>query len=250
MPTNEEKIDAVLAEIATLKARLAKAEGTCQIQNLMGRFVFYQSVGDYRSIYEKLYDSEPSHSFEESTSGVMRDDGDKPDKIFRYFQRRYGISDNEEDAALLRGRLVLNALTSPVIEIEDDLCHARGIWITTGHETTVFHDGDAQHIPTVERCNPDADGKRHIAEWVWLKFGGEFVLERGAWKLHALHIYDILRTPYDKDWVSYSSERFEDDLAANAILNFGKYPFPPDGPTTYHWQYTSDAEPPLEPEII
>jgi len=99
---------------------------------------------------------------------------------------------------------------------------------------------------TLDQVSPD--GKRYMADWVWQKYGVDFVKEDGRWKIWHFHIYDIFRCPYHKDWVEYAQQRVEMDTALAAERAFSFYGKPPGEGTSFHWQYAPDTLPVLEPK--
>jgi len=122
------------------------------------------------------------------------------------------------------GQLHMHTLTTPVIEVAGDLRTARATWISPGHETMSFS---------------AAGEKTPEAFWAWCKYGCDFVVEDGRWKIWHLHVYGIFLAPYGRSWV----DQPEDMIDPPPMLDEHR----PDRPPTTHWQYRPDRIYPNEP---
>ena len=239
----KERMEALEREVSVLRARE-------QIQNLMGQFAFLQSTAQYREIVDKLFSKSSERSYEDGSAGIYTDNRFAPDLIFSWFRNRYGLPVNDQDADALRGRLTVNALTTPVIEVAADGQSADGVWITTGHETAVYPEGKPSGFLSTDEAPAQPDGSRHRAQWVWLKYSVRFVLEDNEWRILHMHVYEIFRCPFDEDWVKYSKHRAEDDEFLDSMIRFGsENPTHATFPSTEHWQYAPDAFPPAFPTV-
>lgn len=245
----DQALEQLAQRLQALEQQVSRLEAREQIQDVMGRFAFLQSTFQYREILDRLFSRRKDRSYEDGTSGVYTDDRFSPDLIFSFFRNRYGLPPNEGPADGLRGRLVVNALTSPVVEVAEDGRSAHGVWITCGHETAVYPAGTVSGFPSVDNSPPDRDGARHTAQWVWQKYSVHFILEDGAWRILHMHVYEIFRCPFGEDWVDYAKKRAQDDELLDAMIRFGSRPTHATFPTTRHWQYAPDALPPDFPEI-
>jgi hypothetical protein len=128
-----------------------------------------------------------------------------------------------------RGRLHMHALTSPLIEVAGDLRTAKGIWTCPGHATD---------------RNPADPSSGLEAAWVWTKYGCDFVIEAGRWKIWHLRVHGIFRARYDKSWADGDEVR-----GAPGGASAGPPPGVPrpDRPPTSWWQYRPDAVYPNDP---
>jgi hypothetical protein len=123
------------------------------------------------------------------------------------------------------GILDLQALSSPVIEVADDLKTAKGMWYAPTIATE-FHPGD--DIPSGHN--------------VWLKFAVDFIMEDGKWKIWHYHILPSFNTVVGKSWV-------EGSLAMEDMLKS----MPPDamppalGPVTAYHAYSVHEPPANDP---
>lgn len=105
---------------------------------------------------------------------------------------------------------VMHLLTTPVIQVAKDVQTARGVW-----------------------TSPGIAG----ANWGWMKYGCDFKLEDGKWKIWHLHVYGLFVAGYDKGWGVLEYEDPPTEASRSA-----------DKPPTTGWEYYKDATYiPLEP---
>jgi hypothetical protein len=107
-------------------------------------------------------------------------------------------------------------LTTPVIEVSADGTTAKAAWVCPGLETMSF-----------------TPGGENAANWAWMKYGCDFVLEDGVWKIWHLHVYGIFLTPYDTDWVASSHSELPPPVFPDE--------YRPDRAPTSGWNYRPDA---------
>lgn len=152
------------------------------------------------------------------------------------------------------GRFVIAALASPSIQVADGAQQAHGCWTVIGAELDAGDLGAAAPAEAEARAlltSQVEDGKAYQAEWVWQRWAVDFVQEDGAWRILHLHIYDLLRSPMDSDFVRWATERWQTDALRLDRFFTSNIPYAPgelpennaNGPTTDHWQYRRDALP-------
>ena len=266
----------LLAAVEKLTARVEDLEARAAIENLMGRFQYLHTASLDVEILDQLWSHRDDASFEDAYNGVYS--GWRGQGIPDYFMEKYGMErymppmePGEGMPPSLggeggpggpppgpmpefppnpprkkEGKLVIHTLTTPVIQVSGD--RAYGVWTSCGHESGAFTEGELSHIPRVDESEPNEFGERVLADWVWLKYGVHFIREQGVWKILKMHIYDIFRCPFHEDWVTFSHRRLSEESAMDSGTLFGMSGTTPGGPTTFHWQYTTDAVPVLEPE--
>lgn len=156
---------------------------TCQ--NVMGRFCLYYTskrTDDTLALWAKDPDTRL-----ELIWGVY--DG------FEGVQRRFSQEiPTHKDASARRGNLDIQALSTMVFEVAEDTKTARGAWMCQGAETKIV-DGEAE-------CN-----------WVWTKYGVDFLLEDGKWKIWHMAIYG-----FPPAWRLTPSEERQRGIGAGANL--------------------------------
>lgn len=111
------------------------------------------------------------------------------------------------------GEMLDLQLTTPMIEIADDLKTAKCLWWMPG----------AGAIPQ--------EGAAPMAVWVWGELAVDFIYENGAWKIWHLHYFRFIKCDYKKGWV--------DDTSMLNRLNIPVHPL--SKPGTYHNPYSPNG---------
>lgn len=217
---------ATLPAQLTLEQRIARLEAKNAVENLMGRYEFFHSANMHTEC-EDLFAMQTESTRVEMMSGVY----EGPEGVHRCYSIFHAHADRDP-----MGVLHIHTLTTQVIEVAEDGQTARGVWVSPGCETGP----EAPSAPPTE-YDPDAEivpGPLK-ARWAWCKYGCDFILENGVWKIWHLHVFGIFMTPYETSWVEGSMD--ETSLP----------PLPPgvgpDRPATTRWIYAPDAMPAYEP---
>lgn len=198
---------------ATLEQRMARLEAVHEIQNVMGRYSYWHTANMHQECLS-LFAMKTPGVRAEMMWGVY----EGPRSLERLYPGFHAWVDGDA-----KGVMHMHALTTPVIEVAADLRTAKATWISPGHETMSFSAASGA---------PDAF-------WAWCKYGCDFVLEDGAWKIWHLHVYGIFLAPYGRSWV----DQPEDMIDPPPMLDEHR----PDRPPTTHWQYMPDRVYPDEP---
>ncbi len=231
-------------KIEELTKKINKLEAKTCIENIMGSYQYYYTAGNTKAITEGLWaQNDKSVSLEWGASGVFRG----LTKVSTFYEKD-----------IINGKLSLYTINTPVIEVDIERKSAKAIWTVIGTETDAGELG-LNKPKTIEEkallsCRTD-NNLYYRAEWVWQKYEVDFVKEDQEWKIQHLHIYDIFRCPFDRDWVQYSKERFQTDGLLLDSMFKSNLPFDPNGPpennaneaSTYHWQYKIDSKPQQRP---
>lgn len=228
--TIEERMDALEEKyekrIASLEHELEKEKAVTEIQNCMGRYAYLHTGGMHTACVDCFAVGDPDLSIEIGPSGVYTG----PDAAYRVYER--GHNESEKDR---RGLLAEHALTTPVIEVADDLQTAKAIWISPGHEAgTDYEDGSFE------------------AGWLWGRYAMDFKRVNGQWKIWHFQMYSTFRCGYYKSWADVPAS----DLAAEkTVLEDGSVYYnpmfpnnPPDKPTTFFEEYSKDRVPKYWPQ--
>jgi hypothetical protein len=174
------------SRLARVEAAQARSTATHEIQNLMGRYEFWHVANLHQRCLGLFALETPGVRIEvpgglyEGRAGVER-----------FFLAYHGDHDADRPGSRLDGDMHMHTLTTPVIEIADDLRTAKGAWISPGHETMAGrnpHTGEP--LPAKPR-----------AYWAWIKYGADFAREHGHWKIWHLGVYATFLAPYDTSWV-------------------------------------------------
>jgi hypothetical protein len=96
----------------------------------------------------------------------------------------------------------------------------------------------------------EVDGKKVWAHWCWAKYGLDFLKQDGEWKIWHFHCYEVNRTPFEENWVTFAAKNAE--FAKENVMYFGEDGKPvfmpePDRPSTFVWEYGPHAAAVLEP---
>ncbi|HKT04342.1 MAG TPA: nuclear transport factor 2 family protein [Rugosimonospora sp.] len=188
----------------SLADRIARVEAVQEIQNLMGRYSFWHSAGMHRECLD-LFAMKTPGVRAEMMWGVY----EGPDGLERCYPGFHVWADGDGV-----GRMHMHALTTPVIEVAADLRTARGVWVSPGHET-----------------GPDFTTGELAAHWAWCKYGCDFIVEDGAWKIWHLHVFGIFMSPFDRSWVDAPDDMRPEDMPPLPA------PYAPDRAPTTHWNY-------------
>lgn len=230
---------AMEARLEAMERRLSALEDREQIQDLMAKHNFFFSSGQGRRIVPELWSKSDEASLEYGASGVYRNLW----KV-RTFYVNYDTP----------GRLLTFAAANRWLTVSEDGQRARGVWMVLGTESDA---GDLGSVPPAQNdqrrvllSSRDEAGRAYRAEVLFQKHEAEFRKEEGVWKIFRLHISEFFRYPAGRDWVSYAKERQVTDGMWLEYFFDTPDPLPfienlPNGPTTYHWQYDTDALPEL-----
>lgn len=246
-------LEKVIDRLNTLEREVGVLKARSEIENLMSRYQYYYAARMNKEIMEELWAQKaPDITMEDRFYGVYEGfKGAFPDAgIIMYYDTAMNAGSPKD----YPGRMSVFTTTTQMIEVAEDGKTAKGIWISIGNETDAGDFGyndvgkDPAKVSGVTLNSVSADGKRYMADWVWQKYGVDFIKEDGNWKIWHFHIYDIFRCPYNEDWVSYAKRRIEVDTQLAAERSFSFYGKPPGEGTSFHWQYSPDSLPVLEPK--
>ncbi len=108
------------------------------------------------------------------------------------------------------GEMLDMQLTTPMIEVADDLKTAKAVWWMPGAGAIPQEEGDPMAI------------------WAWGELAVTFIREGGDWKIWHLHYFRYMKCDYKKGWV--------DDTSMINRLNTPLHPMA--DTTTYHNPYS------------
>lgn len=230
-----------------MNARLSIQEAKAAIAGVMARYAFYVAAGEGRRIVDELWTTDDGASLEYGASGIY-------ENLWRI--KTYYIKDK------LPGRLTTLSLSSPLLDVAPDLRSARGLWTAFCTESDA---GDLSPAPPDKSdgrrpllTSVTEDGQCYRAEILLQRYDVSFVLENGQWRISHLHVGEYFRCPFSRDWVLFAKERFLNDGMWLESLFESPEPLPPNahgenlpsGPSTWHWQYTTDGITQLLPERL
>lgn len=193
----------------TLEQRVFRNEAYRDIQNVMGRYVFFRMYGMLEETV-KLFSARDDTSVE-MPWGIYTG----KDAAMRCF-----VQDHNDPPEAHVGAMTIHNICTPVIEIAEDCKTAKAVWISPGLATA--------HTPS--------GNKKGL--WAWLRYGCDFIFEDGVWHIWHMHKYGLFTVPTDKSWTSKDPMSF---------MREGNVPSPPtpsrsnDLPPSGQYGYRTDA---------
>lgn len=154
----------------TLEQRLARREARDEVQNLMGKYVFYRLGGDVEdaaALFAERDDTEIAMPM-----GVY---------IGKDAAHRCFVVDHGTDSAA-PGSMTIHNVSTPVIEVAADGLTAKGVWISPGLATATLPSGKKKGL------------------WAWLRYQCDFICQDGNWKIWHMYKYPLFTVPTDKSW--------------------------------------------------
>jgi len=181
------------------------------VSNLMGRYSFVHLANAYDDRWTDLFaNGDPDLKIEIASRGIWQG----PDAAKRLV-KHYAAQDDGKPPVGIMG---VHAMASSVIEVAGDGQTARGVWISPGSETMPL-----------------------AAEWVWIKFCGDFKKLDGQWKIWHLQVNGLFRSNYSKPWT-------EEHVMPPGVHTFNSLPFQPDRPPSVeNTLYTTSMIQKLDP---
>lgn len=196
----------------TLEVKVLQNEAYAKVQNVMGTYSFMLTAGKYDDICDLFTKSQPDVRVEMNW-GVY----DGYEGILRCYAKYH------KECICGPGVMAIHALSTPVIEVAEDLQTAKAVWVSPGLITGGMFSKD----------------KLVKAHWAWMKYGVDFICEGGDWKIWHLHVFGFFMSPFDKSWVAlgdaHEMEAFPPEYA-------------PDRSPTYYWSYSPNTQTEYMPE--
>ena len=196
------------ARLDALELALNKERAVTQIQNCLGRYVYMHTGGRHTECVECFANGDPDLSIEIGPMGVYRG----PDAAYRV----YHLGHNQWEGDRI-GFCAEHTLTTPVIEVADDLQTAKALWISPGHETSVE---DGVPDPT----------------WMWGRYAMDFKNVDGQWKIWHFQMFPTFRCNYYKSWAD--TVPFDQILAEHSEEKVPEAGGGADEPTTFFEEYS------------
>jgi hypothetical protein len=205
-----------------------ETQGPCarrQIENLMGRYEYFHTAGLDEHCFELFAQRTPGTKVAIAQLGIY----DGIESIRRFYVGAGSLGPSR------KGVLIVHTLTTPVIEVAADGQSAQGVWISPGVETApgghtapaALEDG----VWVSRLTDVDRNATRIRATWAWVRYGADFVLEDGCWRIWHLAIHRLFTAEHDRDWLDPPPRQlppFPDELM-------------PDQPNPHDWTFNRDA---------
>lgn len=225
-------------ELHELEYQLKRLQAYNDISNLMGRYQYLHTGGQMNIIGRELFAYElPDARCEYGPLGVFG-----PEKSLQFFDAMTELF-TKGKGHCTPGRLELHQITTPVIEVADDLKTAKGMWMSTG---------------AFLRLHDDDNDSGHSFAWNSGKYAVDFINLDGVWKIWHLHVCDLWRTDFDHDPVEHAGilnpgttqemiDVWNRHAAAGKNVRPHGIPVIPDAPTTFHYSYAVNSVAPQFP---
>ncbi|MCI9006535.1 MAG: SnoaL-like domain-containing protein [Lachnospiraceae bacterium] len=178
---------------------LKRLEACHEIQNEMGRTIAAFNFRQADRVLEHFALEREDVSLEYADEGVFKG----KEAVTTIIRETVGRK-------VLPGEMLDLQLTTPMIEVAEDLKTAKAVWWCPGGGTVL------------------QEGRDPDAIWVWGMIGADFVLTDGEWKIWHLHYFRYIKCLYEKGWV--------EDTSMIHRLNTPMHPLA--NPTTYHNPYS------------
>jgi hypothetical protein len=191
----------------TLEERIQRVEDFQQIQNIMGRYVYYVMAGMTREFGKKQFAQKISTRVYLGEQGYFEGVG-----AWSKYEDSMPAASEEERLERRKGMMAIHAPICPVIEVAGDGKTAKGVWIGLGL-----------------LAMKDRETGEPTGAWEWDKYGVDFIKEDGQWKIWHHHIYRLLHGwGVDEKW----AEQFQKPEPAMGLKMDGPAvddnPFRPD----------------------
>ena len=186
---NQEILDKILNRIEKLEHENEMLKARAECMNVtMKYFHYHQCIRDDLILKECWAKHSPGIHSEHGASGV--------------YEGYEHVAQFHKDRPQAPGKLLFHSITTPVIEVAEDLKTAKGIFLLQGFESGVIKEGVLPEM--FESKEPAVDGKKAWAHWAFAKYGIDYIREDGEWRIWHFHAYDLTRATFDKNWVSLS----------------------------------------------
>lgn len=177
---------------------IARLEAYHEIQNQMGRLVIAANQRQPEAVLASFALDRPDVSLEYADEGRFVG----PEAVTTIIKETLGQSRPGEMSDV--------HLTTPMIEVADDLASARAVWWSPGIGARL------------------REGEDPEALWLWGFFAADLVPAAETWTIWHLHYFRFIKCSYDKGWVEDTS-----------MINRPNTPMHPmSSPTTYHNPYS------------
>jgi hypothetical protein len=206
-----------------LNDRITRLEDRAAVENLFSRYMYLHSAFQDRQIPALwVKKGTPGIHAQYSNNGVYT----TWDSVMVYHQDRPHPT----------GKLVFHYSANPMIEVAADGKTAKGLWVVAGVESGLASLASAAHAPAYMYTNSIVDGKKVWAHTIQLKYGVDFLKQDGQWKIWHFHCFEVSRSPYGMDWITFASKS-QNQSYSNDLMYFGDDGKPvfmpkPDAPAT------------------
>lgn len=247
MELKTQEYEALLARLARVEQQAAKSAARNEVMNVaMKYFHYHQCFRDDLVLEECIAKKAQGVHAEHGASGVY----EGYESVAKWWEKRPNPP----------GKMILHAITTPIVEVAEDLQTAKAVFILMGVECGLTKPGLLPEA--MLSTKKSVDGRDIWEHWGFAKYGMDFISEDGEWKIWHFHAYDFFRATFEKGWVTLAQELAEmakgmptdAQDAPNKIMYFTEdeafFTPPPDRASTFRFDYDgSSTQLPLFPPI-
>lgn len=196
----DEEDDAMITEKRKMNLiqSILKLEAYQEIQNEMGRAVVASNFRQADALLSHFALERDDVSLEFADEGLF----EGPEAVRAIVSETIGVQP-------LPGEMSDMQLTTPMVEVADDLKTAKAVWWCPGAGAIA------------------KEGAEPEAIWNWGMIAADFICMDGVWKIWHLHFFRFIKCAYDKGWVEDTSMINRANTAMHPLAK----------PTTYHNPY-------------
>ncbi|MDR1905162.1 MAG: nuclear transport factor 2 family protein [Treponema sp.] len=234
MEISEKDYRELLNRLEKTERENAKNTARNEVMNLtMKYFHYHQCFRDDLVVEECLAKKSPGIHSEHGASGVY----EGYEHVAQWWKKRPNPP----------GKILLHSITTPIIEVAGDCKTAKGVFILLGVECCLTEKGITPKVYLQDQ--PSEDGRDIFEQWGIAKYGIDYIVEDGEWRIWHFHAYDFARAKFNKGWITYAQEmaKFQKETQ-----NSGEKPFnmvqyatdkeifycpPADRPSTFNFTY-------------
>ena len=189
---------------------MERLEAYQEIQNQMGRMIAAFNFREAEKVLGYFALEMEDVSLEVADEGVF----EGPEAVETIIRETVG-------KAPQKGEMIDIQLTTPIVEVAQDLQSARALWWCPGAASFV-QTGD---LPEEKASQAQNDPQ---AVWLWGDIAVDFVNTEEGWKIHHLHYFRVIKCSYEKGWVEDTSMINRPNTAMHPLSK----------PTTFHNPYS------------
>lgn len=196
----------------TALERLNKVSTHTIVIKIMSDFMVGWSAGKTDAIKQLVAVDHPSFYLQSSDYGLYRAEH----ALERFFSARHYINNGRAAPR------VVHSLTTPLVQVDDNLQRARGMWWSPGYALD---------------CHEYGGGD----VWVWNQYAADFFCGANGWKLLSFSEYHLFHAKHNESWQTVRP--------CPALAMALPKKLKPDSPVDFHWIYSPTVKFPYFPSV-
>lgn len=179
-------------ELGVLRAMIEREKAVTDIQNVMSKHAYYYSAGEHQRELDEIWALKtPGVSFGQDegywvgaasilNAYVKYHDTFRMRDLTAFAKTHPAVKISQEN--LGAGTMMFHTNSTPIIEVAEDGRTAKGLWYSIGQVTMT-------------------PGGRQDAQYMWERYGVDFVKEDGKWKIWHFLIHTDISVAPGGSWV-------------------------------------------------